>query len=255
MIKLEHEVFASPEQLIFIIEGMRNPLHSWHKSDSERCEDKENCDGCTRKEECDNHYISKKELVLGPNDVNLMKKLAKAGTDHRKFMRMMPVYVRITAPLYWWKEFDTYKVGTVANSCSTMHKIQEKKFTIEDFSCEHLNRIGTFTLWETIDSLNIARNLYLEGGEYKGEYYKAKDKQVWWQMIQLLPSSYNQTRNVMLNYEVLANFYHSRKNHKLDEWRYFCKWIEEKVPYSWLITEIGKEEHEFIADNGVYVKC
>lgn len=236
MIKLEHEVFASPEQLIFIIEGMRNPMNSWDKSDSERCEDKDNCDGCTRKEECDNHYISKKELILGSNDVNLMKKLAKAGTDHRKFMRMMPVYVRITAPLYWWKEFDTYKVGTVANSCSTMHKIQEKEFTIEDFSCEHLNRIGTFTLWETIDSLNIARNLYLEGGEYKGEYYKAKDKQVWWQMIQMLPSSYNQTRNVMLNYEVLANIYHNRKNHKLDEWRDFCKWIEEKVPYSWLIT-------------------
>lgn len=238
MIKLEHEVFASPEQLIFIIEGMRNPMNSWDKSDSERCEDKEYCDGCTRKEECDNHYISKKELVLGPNDVNLMRKLANAGTDHRKFMRMMPVYVRITAPLYWWKEFDTYKVGTVANSCSTMHKIQEKKFTIEDFSCEHLNRIGTFTLWETIDSLNIARNLYLEGGEYKGEYYEPKDKQVWWQMIQLLPSSYNQTRNVMLNYEVLANIYHSRNNHKLDEWRNFCKWIEEKVPYSWLITDI-----------------
>lgn len=238
MIKLENEVFASPEQLIFIIEGMRNPLNSWDKSDSERCEDKDNCDGCLRKIECDNHYISKKELILGSNDVNLMKKLAKAGTDHRKFMRMMPVYVRITAPLYWWKEFDTYKVGTVANSCSTMHKIQDKEFTIEDFSCEHLNRIGTFTLWETIDSLNIARNLYLEGGEYKGEYYKAKDKQVWWQMIQLLPSSYNQTRNVMLNYEVIANIYHNRKNHKLDEWRDFCKWIEEKVPYSWLITEI-----------------
>lgn len=241
MIKLEHEVFASPEQLIFIIEGMRNPLNSWDKSDSERCEDKDNCDGCTRKEECDNHYISKKELILGPNDVNLMRKLANAGTDHRKFMRMMPVYVRITAPLYWWKEFDTYKVGTVANSCSTMHKIQEKlRFTLEDFSCEHLNRIGTFTLWETIDSLNIARNLYLKGGEYKGEYYEPKDKQVWWQMIQLLPSSYNQTRNVMLNYEVLANIYHSRNNHKLDEWRDFCKWIEEKVPYSWLITEIDK---------------
>lgn len=255
MIKLENPVFYSPEQLEFIIQGMRNAFNSWDKSDSERCEYKDNCDGCLRKIECDNHYISKKELILGSNDVNLMKKLAKAGTDHRKFMRMMPVYVRITAPLYWYKEFDTYKVGTVANSCSTMHKIQEKEFTIEDFSCEHLNRIGTFTLWETIDSLNIARNLYLEGGEYKGEYYKAKDKQVWWQMIQLLPSSYNQTRNVMLNYEVLANIYHSRKNHKLDEWKQFCKWIEEKVPYSWLITEIDKEGYKIIADNGVYVKC
>ena len=254
-IKIENEVFYSPEQLEFIIQGMRNAFNSWDKSDSERCEYKDNCDGCLRKIECDNHYISKKELILGSNDVNLMKKLAKAGTDHRKFMRMMPVYVRITAPLYWYKEFDTYKVGTVANSCSTMHKIQEKEFTIEDFSCEHINCIGTFTLWETIDSLNIARNLYLEGGEYKGEYYKAKDKQVWWQMIQLLPSSYNQTRNVMLNYEVLANIYHSRKNHKLDEWKQFCTWIEEKVPYSWLITEIDKEGYKIIADNKVYVKC
>ena len=233
MIKLEHEVFASPEQLIFIIEGMRNPMNSWDKSDSERCEDKDSCDGCTRKEECDNHYISKKELVLGPNDVNLMKKLAKAGTDHRKFMRMMPVYVRITAPLYWWKEFDTYKVGTVANSCSTMHKIQEKEFTIEDFSCEHLENSWLANLKETIKLLNEAR------GAYNWCNTDAK-KEWWWQMIQLLPSSYNQTRNVMLNYEVLSNIYHSRKNHKLDEWRDFCKWIEEKIPYSWLITEIDK---------------
>lgn len=234
MIKLEHAVFASPEQLIFIIEGMRNPLNSWDKSDSERCEDKENCDGCTRKEECDNHFISKKELILGPNDVNLMKKLAKAGTDHRKFMRIMPVYVRITAPLYWWKEFDTYKVGTVSNSCSTMHKIQDKEFTIEDFSCEHLENSWLANLKETIKLLNEAR------GAYNWCNTDAK-KEWWWQMIQLLPSSYNQTRNVMLNYEVLANIYHSRKNHKLDEWRDFCKWIEEKVPYSWLITEINKE--------------
>lgn len=246
MIKLEHEVFASPEQLIFIIEGMRNPLNSWHKSDSERCEDKDNCDGCTRKEECDNHYISKKELVLGPNDVNLMKRLVNAGTDHRKFMRMMPVYVRITAPLYWWKEFDTYKVGTVANSCSTMHKIQAKKFTKSDFSSENLvgvmfddslNIIGSKeTLEHTINALNCAREIYL----------KTKDKKYWWQMIQLLPSSYNQIRNVMLNYEVLANIYHSRKNHKLDEWRDFCKWIEEKVPYNWLITGEDEEKVKYI---------
>ena len=128
MIKLEHCVFASAEQIKFIIEGMRNPMNSWDKSDSERCEDKDNCDACLRKIECDNHYISKKELVFGSNDVNLMGKLANAGNDHRKFMRMMPVYVRITAPLYWWKEFDTYKVGTVANSCSTMHKIQAEEF-------------------------------------------------------------------------------------------------------------------------------
>ena len=248
MIKLENPVFASPEQLMFIIEGMRNPMNSWDKSDSERCEDKENCDGCLRKIECDNHYISKKELILGPNDVNLMKKLAKAGTDHRKFMRMMPVYVRITAPLYWWSEFDTYKVGTVANSCSKMHKIAEKEFTLADFSCEHLENSWLANLKETIKLLNEAR------GAYNWCNTDAK-KEWWWQMIQLLPSSYNQTRNVMLNYEVLANIYHSRKNHKLDEWRDFCKWIEEKVPYSWLITEIDKEGYKIIADNGVYVKC
>ena len=251
MIKLEHAVFASPEQLMFIIEGMRNPMNSWDKSDSERCEDKDNCDACLRKIECDNHYISKKELVLGPNDVNLMKKLAKAGTDHRKFMRMMPVYVRITAPLYWWKEFDTYKVGTVANSCSTMHKIADKEFTLADFSIEHLDddRSGAVSNAEWLEylihHLNRDRRRFIE----------TKDKKYWWQMIQLLPSSYNQTRNVMLNYEVLANIYHSRKNHKLDEWRDFCKWIEEKVPYSWLITEIDKEGYKIIADNGVYVKC
>lgn len=250
-IKFENWVFASPEQLMFIIEGMRNPMNSWDKSDSERCEDKENCDGWLRKIECDNHYISKKELILGPNDVNLMKKLAKAGTDHRKFMRMMPVYVRITAPLYWYKEFDTYKVGTVANSCSTMHKIQEKEFTLADFSIEHLDddRSGAVSNAEWLEylihHLNRDRRRFIE----------TKDKKYWWQMIQLLPSSYNQTRNVMLNYEVLANIYHSRKNHKLDEWRDFCKWIEEEVPYSWLITEIDKEEHKIIADNGVYMKC
>lgn len=251
MIKLENPVFASPEQLIFIIEGTRNPLNSWSKSDSERCEDKEYCDGCLRKIECDNHYISKKELVLGPNDVNLMKKLAKAGTDHRKFMRMMPVYVRITAPLYWYKEFDTYKVGTVANSCSTMHKIHAEEFTLADFSIEHLDddRSGAVSNAEWLEylihHLNRDRRRFIE----------TKDKKYWWQMIQLLPSSYNQTRNIMLNYEVLANIYHSRKNHKLDEWRDFCKWIEEKVPYSWLITEIDKEGYKNIADNGVYVKC
>ena len=251
MIKLENPVFASPEQLMFIIEGMRNPMNSWDKSDSERCEDKDNCDACLRKIECDNHFISKKELILGPNDVNLMKKLAKAGADHRKFMRMMPVYVRITAPLYWWKEFDTYKVGTVANSCSTMHKIADKEFTLADFSIEHLDddRSGAVSNAEWLEylihHLNRDRRRFIE----------TKDKKYWWQMIQLLPSSYNQTRNVMLNYEVLANIYHSRKNHKLDEWRDFCKWIEEKVPYSWLITEIDKEGYKIIADNGVYVKC
>ena len=236
MIKLENVVLDSPEQMEFIIEGMRNPMNSWEKSDSVFIEEDEYYDilgnsGPAVGEE--------NRSELGPDDLSLMQRLSNAGTEHRKYMRMMPVYVRITAPLYWWKEFDTYKVGTIANSCSTMHKIQEKEFTLEDFSCEHLNRIGTSTLWEIIDILNTARTLYLKGGEYKGEHYDAKNKQVWWQMIQLLPSSYNQTRNVMLNYEVLANIYRQRKNHKLDEWREVCKWIE-TLPYSELIT--GKEK-------------
>lgn len=226
MIKLEHVVLASPEQMKFIIEGMRNPMNSWGKSDSHIC--KQDGAFCM---ECEH----KNDYCLGENDRSLMRRLSKAGTDHRKFMRMLPVYVRITAPLYWWNEFDTYKVGTVANICSTMHKIQAKEFILEDFSCEHLNRIGTSSLWDIIDILNLDRKLYLNGGDYKGEHYAPKDKQVWWQMIQLLPSSYNQTRNVMMNYEVLANIYKSHKNHKLDEWRDFCKWIEE-LPYSELIT-------------------
>lgn len=242
MIKLEHEVFASAEQIKFIIEGMRNPMNSWDKSDSGWYSI------------ADDRYLTEKYCV-GYNDVNLMKKLAKAGTDHRKFMRMMPVYVRITAPLYWWKEFDTYKVGTVANSCSTMHKIADKEFTLDDFSHEHLVCISTLDY--VVQELNCWRSRYIQYDEDPtvGENLKMSKKDIWWQMIQLLPSSYNQTRNVMLNYEVLANIYHSRKNHKLDEWKDFCKWIEEKVPYSWLITEIDKEGYKIIADNKVYVKC
>lgn len=258
MIKLENVVLASPDQMSFIIQSLRNPMNSWEKSDSGAgCYITENdsvankekypvgsvavrCETCTWCEPLCYREPERRSYILGPNDHSLMQRLANAGTDHRKFMRMMPVYVRITAPLYWWKEFDTYKVATVANSCSTMHKIQEKEFTWDDFSCEHLNRIGTSTLWEVIDTLNITRNLYLEGGEYKGEHYEPKDKRVWWQMIQLLPSSYNQTRNVMMNYEVLANIYKSRKDHKLDCWRDFCKWIEEGLPYSELI--VGEKE-------------
>ena len=208
MIKLEHVVLASPEQMEFIIEGTRNPLNSWNKSDTN----------------IDQDLYSLSNIDIGPNDLNLMQRLAKAGTDHRKFMRMIPVYVRITAPLYWWKEFDTYKVGTVANSCSTMHKIQEKEFTLENFSCENLYDDEYELLKETIKVLNADRKLYL----------KSEKKNDWWQMIQLLPSSYNQTRNVMMNYEVLANIYKSRMDHKLNEWREFCKWIE-SLPYSELI--------------------
>ena len=219
MIKLEHVVLASPEQMRFIIEGMRNPMNSWGKSDSE-------------------YETAGYDIVgfdLGENDRSLMQRLANAGTDHRKFMRMSPVYVRITAPLYWWKEFDTYKVGTVANSCSTMHKIQAKEFTMDDFSCEHLDIRTKALLEETIKALNDYRKLYIE---YNADDFEIKGcpskKDIWWQMIQLLPSSYNQTRNVMMNYEVLANIYKSRRGHKLDEWCDFCKWIE-TLPYSEII--------------------
>lgn len=237
MIKLEHVVLASPEQMKFIIEGMRNPMNSWGKSDSKVCyENGHVCATCANVTYCMHHG----NHILGSNDHSLMQRLAKAGTDHRKFMRMFPVYVRITAPLYWWKEFDTYKVGTVVNSCSTMHKIQAKEFTLDDFSCEHLDIRTKALLDETIKALNDYRKLYIN---YNADDFEIKGcpskKDIWWQMIQLLPSSYNQTRNVMMNYEVLANIYKSRKDHKLDEWRNFCKWIEE-LPYSELIT--GKTE-------------
>ena len=224
MIKIEHTVLPSPEQMEFVIEGMRNPMNSWDKSDSHTC--KQDGAFCM---ECEH----KNDYCLGENDNSLMQKLSYAGTDHRKYMRMMPVFVRITAPLYWWKEADTYKIGTVANSCSTMHKIQEKEFTLDDFSHEHL--VKTNLLDIIIDDLNSNRTIYNDydnqSDEFKSKFSK---KDVWWQMIQLLPESYNQTRNVMLNYEVLANMYYSRKNHKLDEWREFCKWIE-TLPYSDLI--------------------
>ena len=213
------------------IRGMRNPKNSWAKSDSgpECPYEKEKCCG-----ECQQNFC------IGPNDKQLMMALRNAGTDHRKFMRMITVYLDITAPLYWWKEFDTYKVGTVANSCSTMHKIAEKEFTLENFSCEHLlsywggEKVNPTIIYpctpmqhlnQTIACLNVCRKKYLE----------TKDKKYWWQMIQLLPSSYNQRRTVMLNYEVLANIYKSRRNHKLDEWHTLCDRIE-SLPYSALIT-------------------
>ena len=232
MIKLEHTVLPSPEQMEFVIEGMRNPMNSWEKSDSVVCGCNDSLCSCCEENhtgQCSNGF------VLGDNDHSLMQRLSNAGTDHRKFMRMVPVFVRITAPLYWWKEADTYKIGTVVNSCSTMHKIQENEFTTDDFSCEHLD-IRTKALLEvTIKILNDYRKLYIE---YNKDDFEIKScpskKDIWWKMIQLLPSSYNQTRNVMLNYEVLSNMYLSRKNHKLDEWREFCKWIE-NLPYSDLI--------------------
>ena len=239
MIKLENLVLASPEQMRFIIQGLRNPMNSWDKSDSGIGCSGDLCKTCGCKQDwCENTPIE----VIGQNDHSLMQRLANAGTDHRKFMRMMPVYVRITAPLYWWKEFDTYKVGTVANSCSTMHKIQEKEFTIEDFSYEHLDIRTRKILEETIKALNDYRKLYID---YNPDDFEIKDcpskKVIWWQMIQLLPSSYNQTRNVMMNYEVLANIYKSRKDHKLDEWREFCKWIE-SLPLHELIDETNSND-------------
>lgn len=198
MIKIENTVVYGWEAAV---RGMRNPLNSWDKSDS-------------------------KGNVIGENDLELMKKLIKAGTDHSKFMRMITVTVDIVAPLYWWKEADTYKVGTVRNSCSTMHKIHEKPFTLEDFSTEQLNTISENMIKNVIDVLNVNRDLFIE----------TKDKFYWWQMIQLLPSSYNQRSTFQLTYAVLRNIYHSgRKTHKLDEWRTLCKWIEE-LPYSELIT-------------------
>ena len=206
------------------IRGMRNPMNSWDKSDSGYCHPLKKCYYDCDRHECEvcDHFN------VGPNDLGLMKRLRKAGTDHRKFMRMIVVYCDILAPLYWWKEFDTYKIATVANSCSTMHKIQAKEFDISDFSTEHLitGPDSPFEIMhETIVILNTMRRLYVD----------TKDKKYWWQMIQLLPSSYNQKRTVMLNYEVLANIYKSRKDHKLDEWHEFCDWIRE-LPYSELIT-------------------
>lgn len=226
MIKFENTEVMGWEAAI---RGMRNPMNSWDKSDSGWSPDWP-MDNYIFVDPDNDNYL---ELAIGPNDQKLMTSLRNAGTDHRKFMRMIAVYVDITAPLYWWKEFDTYKVGTVANSCSTMHKIAEKEFTIEDFSCEHLENSWLVHLKETIKLLNEARDAY---------HWCNTDakKEWWWQMIQLLPSSYNQKRTVMLNYEVLANIYKSRNNHKLDEWSVgFMEWIE-SLPYSELIT--GKEK-------------
>lgn len=228
--------------------GMRNPMNSWDRGDSGVCatHGPAKCADCAYTDcHADDIDIGTK-YILGPNDLDLMTRLRNAGTDHRKFMRMIVVYLDITAPLYWWKEFDTYKVGTVANSCSTMHKIADKEFTLDDFSHEHLTiRQSTDILKETVDALNVFRDVYLNGGILRYENgnmrcFGKKDKEIWWQMIQLLPSSYNQRRTVMLNYEVLANMYKSRCNHKLDEWHTVCDWIE-TLPYSELIT--GKEEN------------
>ena len=219
MIKITNIITPSYEQWMAAIKGMRNPMNSWDKIDS-----KENtCNNIS----CDNCSEICSQIEIGKNDYDLMKRLTLAGTEHSKFLRMLPVMMDITAPLYWWKEFDTYKIGTVANSCSTMHKIADKEFTLDDFSVENLYEdVIDSPFREIIDCLNFFRGLYIQNN----------DKDDWWQMIQLLPSSYNQKRTVFLNYAVLANMYHQRKGHKLDEWHDFCNMIE-KLPYSEFITK------------------
>lgn len=208
------------------VRGMRNPLNSWAKSDSHYCwEPTTSTGGCWGCELHSDPYCRVDKYIVGEADYDLMKRLVGSGTDHSKFMRMITVTVDLTAPLYWWKEYDTYKVGTVANSCSTMHKIHSQPFTKDDFSHEHLTQTSLTILGITVDALNNARLDYLD----------TKDKNDWWQMIQLLPSSYNQKRTVQLNYAVLKNIYHARKNHKLDEWHTFCRWVE-SLPHSELIT-------------------
>ena len=248
MIKFENTEVVGWEAAI---RGMRNPMNSWEKSDSGYCQ-RDLLRDCTTCVHLDTGYPAcYSKFDVGPNDYDLMMRLRNAGTDHRKFMRMITVYVDITAPLYWWKEFDTYKVGTVANSCSTMHKITDKEFTLDDFSTDHLGvtipaekndgeecyqNLWVEKMRDIIEILNIARNFYNREDDPKLK------KDYWWQMIQLLPSSYNQKRTVMLNYEVLANIYKSRKNHKLDEWSVgFMEWIE-SLPYSELIIQEGEEK-------------
>ena len=239
MIKIENTEVVGWEHAI---RGMRNPKNSWERSDS-------TCVHCMGFDPSAERDCESCDAYVGPNDHDLMMRLTKGGPVHAKYRRMITVYLDITAPLYWWKEFDTYKVGTVANSCSTMHKIADKEFTLEDFSCEHLeDLIGCNyddSLLIDVSSYHDDSNLYSPAGiltiickalnRYRERYLETKDKKYWWQMIQLLPSSYNQKRTVMLNYEVLNNIYHSRKDHKLDEWRDFCKWIE-GLPYSEIIT-------------------
>lgn len=268
MIKFENTEVLGWEH---VIRGMRNPMNSWEKSDSRwYCRmDPDDCD--SRCDECEDYFSCGGGIYsIGPNDRDLMMRLRNAGTDHRKFMRMIVVYVDITAPLYWWKEFDTYKVGTVANSCSTMHKIHAKEFTLEDFSCEHLFGPDDMLKWDERNDIakdNALAAVNVDGewcyftpkgyiqmtcnilNHYREKYLETKDKKYWWQMIQLLPSSYNQRRTVLLNYEVLANIYKSRKNHKLDEWSVgFIQWIE-SLPYSEIIT--GEREENVGRNNGL----
>lgn len=234
MLKIENTEVIGWEAAI---RGMRNPKNSWEKSDSGICFDTIACHTCRADRNHCKSRMENKEFVVGYDDMNLMTRLRNAGTDHRKFMRMIAVYLDITAPLYWWKEFDTYKVGTVANSCSTMHKIAAKEFTLDDFSHEHLG-YSCCTENEFDNPMNTLEQVIIVLNGCRDKYIATNNKFWWWQLIQLLPSSYNQRRTIMLNYEVLANIYKSRRNHKLDEWHTFCDWIE-TLPYSELIT--GKD--------------
>lgn len=208
------------------IRGMRNPMNSWDKSDSKHWH-----------ETIVGHEVERR--VVGNADLTLMKRLVKAGSDHAKFMRMINVTMDVIAPLYWWSEYDTYKVGTVANSCSKMYKIADKEFTLEDFSHEHLTPAAIATIRTVIERLNFARKEFLKGRK-GSEFGMPSAKEYWWDMIQLLPSSYNQKRTVQLNYAVLRNMYHARRNHKLDEWHDFCSWVE-TLPYAELITLGGND--------------
>ena len=249
MLKIEKFVTMSPEQWAIVIEGMRNPKNSWDRIDSY----------ATYIEDPETHMTAPFEFFVGENDMKLMEALADGGPVHAKYRRMMPVWVTIDAPLYWWKEFDTYKVGTVCNSCSTMHKIHAKEFTIDDFSHEHMfdidnadipkddlfNVIGyecdDFDYHEDWDSTEVLKVTIKALNFYRAKFLETKDKKYWWQMIQLLPSSYNQKRTIMLTYEVLANMRYWRKDHKLDEWHVLCDWIE-SLPYDELITGEKKDE-------------
>ena len=230
MLKIEKYVTPSPEQWEVIIEGMRNPMNSWDRMDSYK----------THIENPESLNEADFEFVLGENDADLMERLAAGGSVHAKYRRMIPVWVTMTAPLYFWKEFDTYRIGTVCSSCSTMHKIHAKEFTLEDFSCEHLTSDDILIDNEFAHYVNAATDCLIDTiqllNAYREKYLETKDKNDWWQMIQLLPSSYNQKRTIMLNYEVLSGIYKWRKDHKLDEWKTFCHWIE-GLPYFDIIID------------------
>lgn len=264
MIYIKDFIEPSTEEMMSCIRGMRNPMNSWDKSDSGYCSrvwsKHIGCDNCSE-DPC--HHGLDEQWHLGKEDKKLMIKLAKAGSEHRKFMRMMPVFVSIEAPLYWWKEFETYRVGVAPsppdidfNSCSTMHKITSREFTFDDFSHEHLDIRGMSALEDTIGLLNDYRKMYVEYDPKSFEIEGCPSKkQIWWQIIQTLPSSYMQEKTISMNYEVLAHIYRQRKDHKLDEWRELCSDIEH-CRYFFLIDEILKtQKKELAGDNNIIKKA